>query len=242
FAIDAARLPDLAAQPGVLAVRPVIDYSIDLSETVPYIGATAVQNLGFTGAGVRVAVLDSGIDYTHRNFGGAATAAAYTAAFGTTLDDPRNKTIDPALFPTAKVVGGFDFLGEHWPQPDAAHCGTDAAGNGLVCLLPDPNPIACGGLGGCDGTHGSHVADIIGGRSNDGRHVGVAPGALLYALKVCSSVSTSCSGVGLLQAMEFALDPNGDGDLSDAVDVINMSLGSDYGMVEDDLTLASENA
>src|SRR5262249_46888019 len=42
--------------------------------------------------------------------------------------------------------------------------------------------------------------------------------------------------------MEFAVDPNGDGDLSDAVDVINMSLGSNYGMVEDDLTLASENA
>src|SRR5262249_1173814 len=42
--------------------------------------------------------------------------------------------------------------------------------------------------------------------------------------------------------MEFALDPDGDGDLSDAVCVINMSLGSNYGQVEDDLTLASENA
>ena len=30
--------------------------------------------------------------------------------------------------------------------------------------------------------------------------------------------------------------------LSDAVDVINMSLGSDYGQIEDDLTLASTNA
>src|SRR2546427_765591 len=113
FAIDAANLDALAAQPGVLAVRPVIDYSIDLSETVPYIGATAVQNLGITGAGVRVAVLDTGIDYTHRNFGGAGTTAAYTAAFGTSLDDARNQTVNPALFPTAKVVGGYDFVGEH---------------------------------------------------------------------------------------------------------------------------------
>ena len=244
FAIDARNLAALAAQPGVLAIRPVIDYSIELSETVPYIGATAVQNLGFTGEGVRIAVLDSGIDYTHRNLGGAGTAAAYTAAFGSSLDDPRNTTINPALFPTDKVVGGFDFVGEHWPSGDP-RCGfSDPPTNKVpkVCLVPDPNPIACGGVGGCDGTHGTHVSDIIGGRSNDGAHVGVAPGAQLYAVKVCSSVSTSCSGVALLQGMEFAVDPNGDGDLSDHVDVINMSLGSNYGQVEDDLTLASENA
>jgi len=59
---------------------------------------------------------------------------------------------------------------------------------------------------------------------------------------VCSSVSTACSGIALLQGMEFALDPEGDDDISDAVDVINMSLGSNYGQFEDDLSLASENA
>jgi len=242
FSIEASKLPALAAHPGVLTVRPVVDYSVDLSETVPYIGATAVQNLGVTGKGVRVAVLDSGIDYTHRNMKGSGTAADYTAAFGTSLDDVRNQTVNPALFPTDKVVGGFDFVGEHWPQADAAGCGKDSAGNARVCLKPDPNPIACGGVGGCDGTHGTHVADIIGGLSRDGSHKGVAPGTKLYAAKVCSSVSTSCSGVALLQAMDFSLDPNGDGDVSDAVDVINMSLGSNYGQKEDDLTQASENA
>jgi hypothetical protein len=40
---------------------------------------------------------------------------------------------------------------------------------------------------------------------------GVAPGVSLYAVKVCSSVSTSCSGIALIQGMEFAADPNGDG-------------------------------
>jgi len=64
YSIDAASLPALAAQPGVLTVRPVIDYQLYLSDTVPYIGASAVQNLGITGNGVRVAVLDTGIDYT----------------------------------------------------------------------------------------------------------------------------------------------------------------------------------
>jgi hypothetical protein len=42
--------------------------------------------------------------------------------------------------------------------------------------------------------------------------------------------------------MDFALDPNGDGDISDAVDVVNMSLGSAYGQREDDLSEASANA
>lgn len=64
----------------------------------------------------------------------------------------------------------------------------------------------------------------------------------LYAVKVCSAVSTACSGVALLQGMEFALDPDGDGSMDDAVDVINLSLGSPYGQKEDDLGFAAANA
>ncbi|MFT3955358.1 MAG: S8 family serine peptidase [Piscinibacter sp.] len=86
------------------------------------------------------------------------------------------------------------------------------------------------------------MADIIGGRSNDGLHKGVAPGVKFVAVKVCSAVATSCSGIALLQGMDYAIDPNGDGDTSDAVDVINMSLGSSYGQLEDDLTEAASNA
>jgi subtilisin family serine protease len=235
FSIDASKLPALAAQRGVLAIRPVIDYTLDLSETVPYIGATAVQNAGVTGDGVRVAVLDTGIDYTHKNLRGSGTAADYNKAYGTSRDDPRNRTIDPTVYPTSKVVGGYDFVGEQWPVYGPR--------------TEDPNPIDCGGPiaallppGNCSGGHGSHVADIIGGSSRDGAHKGVAPGTKLYALKVCSSVSTSCNGIALMKAMDFAIDPDRDGDVSDHVDVINMSLGSPYGQIEDDLTLASENA
>src|SRR5229473_2285763 len=36
FSIDAAKLPSLAAHPGVLAIRPVINYTLDLSETEPH--------------------------------------------------------------------------------------------------------------------------------------------------------------------------------------------------------------
>ena len=103
--IRASRVPEIAALPGVRTVRQLHDYRRDLSQTVPYIGAAAVQNAGFTGAGVRVAVLDSGIDYTHKFFGGPGTIEAYRAAFGNTVADPKNKTTD-GFFPTAKVVGG----------------------------------------------------------------------------------------------------------------------------------------
>ena len=218
--IDASQLSQLAALPGVAMVRPVLDYQMTLSETVPYVGGTAVHASGRDGTGVTVAVLDSGIDYTHRNLGGPGTAAAYAAAYGASPADPLNTTLD-GLFPTAKVIAGFDFVGESWPN--------------TPLLAPDPDPIDFGG-------HGTHVADIIAGQSLDGLHKGMAPGAKLVAVKVCSAVATSCSGIALLQGMDFALDPNGDGDTADAVDIINMSLGSDYGQIEDDLSLASTNA
>ncbi len=216
---DAALVDQIVARPGVLHVNPVRNYEMDLSETVPYIGAKAVQDNGVTGAGVRVAVLDSGIDYTHFNLGGSGLLADYDAAYGLSNSDPLNTTRD-GLFPTAKVVDGYDFVGESWPN---------------TVEKPDPDPIDYEG-------HGTHVADIIAGKSLDGTHKGVAPDASLLAVKVCSAVSSSCSGIALLQGMEFALDPNGDMNMSDAVDVINMSLGSSYGQKEDDLSFASANA
>lgn len=214
--IDAAALDDLARDPNVVSIKPIKDYELALSETVPYIGATAVQTAGYTGKGVRVAVLDTGIDYTHAALGGPGTTEAYEAAYGTSPSDPRNTTLD-GLFPTAKVIGGFDFVGESWPGGDGVED-------------PDPDPIDFNG-------HGTHVADIIGGTK------GVAPDVKLYAVKVCSAVSSACSGLALLQGMDFALDPNGDGRTKDRVDIINMSLGSDYGSAfEDDLSLAVDLA
>lgn len=221
--VDASQLEQLALIPGVAKVRPVINYEMDLSETVPYVGGAAVQATGKDGTGITVAVLDSGIDYTHRNLGGPGTLAAYVAAHGTAAGDPASTTLD-GLFPTAKVIGGFDFVGEAWN-------GTPTS----PPLAQDPDPIDFQG-------HGTHVSDIIAGKSADGLHVGMAPGAKLLGIRVCSAVATSCSGVALLQAVDFALDPNNDGNLSDAADIIHLSLGSDYGQIEDDLTAALEAA
>ena len=150
--IDSRQARDLEQMDGVVSVRPLNQYQLDLSETVPYIGAAAVQAAGNNGAGIRVAVLDSGIDYTHVAFGGAGTLAAYQAAYGTSTADPKNTTTD-FLFPTAKVVGGFDFVGEAW---------TGASGS--PPLTPDSDPIDCSPtVIGCGGGHGTHVADIIAG-------------------------------------------------------------------------------
>lgn len=220
ISIDAAQLQKVASLQGVLAVRPVVNYELALGETVPYVGAAAAQAAGVDGTGVTVAVLDSGIDYTHKNLGGAGTAAAYEAAWGTgAAGDVRYNTRD-GLFPTAKVVAGRDFVGENWPNSPETE---------------DDDPIDFEG-------HGTHVADIIAGKSADGTHKGVAPGAKLVAVKVCSAVATSCSGIALLKGVDYALDPNGDGDTSDAVDVMNLSLGSSYGQEQDDLTAALSNA
>jgi minor extracellular serine protease Vpr len=209
--VDASALPVLAQDSRVVRIAPVGTYEKDLSETVPYIGASAVQATGVDGSGIKVAVLDSGIDYLHAAFGGSGDPADFAA------NDPT--IIEPGTFPTAKVVGGYDFVGSLWPTfgPE----------------LPDPDPLDDGPGGG----HGTHVAHIIGGFG------GVAPGVDLYAVKVCSSVSTSCSGIALIQGMDFAVDPNGDGNFNDRMDIINMSLGSPYGQpFDDDLSAAVDNA
>jgi len=106
--LDAAVLDELAANPDVVSINPVVNYQLDLSETVPYIGASTVQDLGYDGTGIRVAVLDSGIDYYHADLEGSGDPDDYAN------DDPT--IIEPGTFPTAKVVGGFDFVGSNWPN------------------------------------------------------------------------------------------------------------------------------
>lgn len=245
--IDASKLDDLAELANVASVREIGDYRLDLTDTVPHIGAAAVQGTGVDGDGVTVAVIDSGNDYTHKAMGGSGNLADYDTAYGVSTQDPANKSRG-TLFPTAKVIEGHDFVGENWPfdGPDA---------NTTVELEPDNDPIDCGGKATtmpapqpaiCAGGHGTHVSDIIAGEARTApdpvQGPGVAPDASLLALKACSSVSTSCSGVALLQAMDRAFDTNGDGILNDPADVINMSLGSSYGQQEDDLGFASTNA
>jgi minor extracellular serine protease Vpr len=222
--IDAAEVSTLRGEAGVLRITPAGVYEKSLAETVPYIGARALQNAGVRGTGVRVAVLDSGIDYTHAAFGGPGTPEAYAAAFGADINDSLNATTD-GLFPTAKVIGGFDYVGARW-----------TGGVGSPPLAPDPDPIPAPDAT-TPGGHGTHVADIIGGVN------GVAPDVRFYAVTVCGATVGACSGIALIQGMEFAVDPNQDGNIADRVDIINMSLGANYGQpFDDDLSAAVDRA
>ncbi|MFH0860875.1 MAG: S8 family serine peptidase [Candidatus Altiarchaeota archaeon] len=68
----------LASLPNVKAVYPIRQYHTMLYESVPAINADDVwllndsQNRSVTGYGVTVAVIDTGVDYTHTDFGGCS--------------------------------------------------------------------------------------------------------------------------------------------------------------------------
>jgi hypothetical protein len=74
--------------------------------------------------------------------------------------------------------------------------------------------------------HGTHVAGII--AANGADVVGVAPDVTLLIYKVVHHDGDGKES-SVVAALERAMDPNGDGDPSDHVDVVNLSLGWEAG-------------
>ncbi len=247
--VEAEKLPIIAKLPGVQAIYPLITKELDNWYSVPMMGSAELWDAagafgGLTGEGIKVAVIDTGIDYIHAGFGGPGVPAAYAANDTTVITDTYLGT---PLFPTVKVVGGIDLVGDSYnanPSNPATY---------QPIPHPDPDPMDCNG-------HGSHVAGTVAGYgvNADGSTYagpydvaaaanfntlaigpGVAPGVELYAVRVfgCAG-STNVTDL----AIEWATDPNGDGDFSDRVDVINMSLGSAYGSIYDSSAVAADNA
>ncbi|MCP3682416.1 MAG: S8 family serine peptidase [bacterium] len=74
--VSAAEAAEIEKLPGVKAVFPNSVATIDLTSSVGYINADSVWNLEddngdkITGKGVTIAVIDTGIDYTHADLGG----------------------------------------------------------------------------------------------------------------------------------------------------------------------------
>ena len=213
--VRASEVAALRTLPGVRSVGRVEIHTIDNIDSVPWIGAPAVWAKVGRGEGVKIGVIDTGIDYTHADFGGSGNPADYAA---------NNKNVvEPGSFPTAKVRGGHDFAGATY----------DANVAGSV-PVPDDDPLDGNG-------HGTHVAGTAAGVGVPGSiGPGVAPGAQLYALKVFGDGGGSADLTSL--AIEWAMDPNGDGDMSDHLDVINMSLGSPFGEPDDPSAISSNNA
>ena len=103
---------------------------------------------------------------------------------------------------------------------------------GYDLVNDDPDPMD-------DNHHGTHVAGII---AADGDSLtGVAPQANLMAFKVLNE-----NGRGqiskVIEGIEMALDPNNDCDISDMVDILNISLSSDNGYPDDPMSVSVDNA
>ena len=234
--VDRSKLGELAELPGVTAVRAIQLMEPDNVRGVPLIGAPGVWDglAGLHGEGIKVAVIDTGIDYTHANFGGPGTTAAYNAANATDTLPASAALFGPAA---PRIKGGFDFSGDDY---DA---GADAGDPALV-PKPDPNPLDCNG-------HGSHVAGSAGGSgvlANGTTYTGpynastissnswtigpgVAPKVDIYGLRVFGCLGSTNLTV---DAIEWAVDND--------MDVINMSLGSPFGSKDDPSAVASTNA
>jgi subtilisin family serine protease len=93
-----------------------------------------------------------------------------------------------------------------------------------------------------DNGHGSHVAGIAAAVENEEGVIGVAPQAYLYAVKVLDRTGSGYLS-DVIAGIEWCIDPNGDGDTSDRMDVINLSLGTttDYPELHDAI-IAADNA
>ena len=125
---DRAKLSRVA---GVKAMHPVeivlaptpeeaAGSATDMAYAITLTGVNVVQNtLGLTGAGVKVGIIDTGIDIDHPAFGGGGVPG------GTS-------------FPSARVVAGYDFVGDAY----------NSGGTGAALIpVPDANPDDCAGHG-----------------------------------------------------------------------------------------------
>ncbi len=231
--VPVADLGKLGAVPGVARVQVAKTLTIDNGASNDFSGVPAVwEDLGYTGAGMKIGIIDDGIDYLHADFGGSGDPAEYAANDRTVIEE--------GSFPTSKVVGGYDFVGDDY---DAS---SDRDPTESDVPVPDADPLACG-------DHGTHVAGTAGGAgvTSDGATFagpydaatmnsteflvspGSAPEASLYAYKVFGCDGSVNDDV-IVAAIDMAV--------ADGVDVINMSLGSAWGKADNIEADAIDNA
>jgi len=217
----------LSSVPGVAAVYPVgvstAGPDIDLSGVPmdvgsnPQIGTDPLAGgVGpYQGQGVKVAVVDSGVDYTNPDLGGCAH-------FGDA---------------NCRVIGGYDLVGDAYDGTS-----TDKIYNPIPTPDPDPAPcnpltadanVAAGKASSSVAGHGTHVAGIIGAKAADANGVtGVAPRVSFLAYRVFACNGGVDDDI-IIAALERAY--------KDGAQVVNMSLGDDFNSwPEDPLSQTSD--
>lgn len=131
IAVSAADRAKLSRVAGVKALHPIevvqapapeqgSGAAPDLASALTQTRADVAQNtLSLTGAGIKVAIIDTGVDIDHPAFGG-------------------NGAPGGTGFPSARIVAGYDFVGD----------GFNASGSGAALIpVPDANPDDCNGHG-----------------------------------------------------------------------------------------------
>lgn len=145
--IPASEIPDLLTVSGIKAVYPDVEYhttgddmgdqSFDevtpqMMNSAPFIGANQAWESGYTGEGITVAVIDTGVDYTHPDL---------DQAFGDYKGyDFVDKDNDPQETPKGDPRGTETTHGTHV-------AGTVAADGGIKGVSPDATLLAYRVLG-----------------------------------------------------------------------------------------------
>ena len=232
------RIRALSGVKAVVALTPktrTANSSVDFIDTPSFWNMAANGGLDLHGEGIKIGIVDSGVDYIHANFGGPATVAAYEANLSLVTTAPT------PYFPNTAVVGGYDFAGDAYDaDPEDATYDPNPA--------PDPNPF--------DGTaptsegHGTGTASIAAGRgvNADGTTYtgpydstvplasmicgpGIAPAASIYEYRVFGNFgSTNLTTQAIDQAV------------TDGVDVLSLSLGTDNDSADDPDSVSLDNA
>ena len=202
-----AQAAALRKLPGVKAVTPLRRYrkadQLSMSNVSQAWTAAAVGGETNAGAGIKIGIIDSGIDQTHPAFQDPTLVAP--AGF------PKYDNAADQAFTTNKVIVARSYVGYLVDQDVCSTCTTASASR--------PDDVTARDLDG----HGTGVASVAAGISvsyNGTVITGVAPKAFLGNYKVFGSdeVNAGTSFEGPILALEDAV--------TDGMDVVNMSLGS----------------
>jgi subtilisin family serine protease len=134
----------LAKLPGVVNVALIRPKTLRVNSSINYMGTRNFWDparLNARGEGIGVAIIDTGIDFVHRSFGGSGDGSPTGTGVGTYV---RNATTiggstPQTNFPTAKVIWGWDLVGDAYNGGFATPPVTTPS--------PDPNPMDVNGHG-----------------------------------------------------------------------------------------------